>query len=296
MRFISRAALLATTVGSLAAGPAFAAPPIWESSFGSILTALTGQDDDTDSASLSFNFPYLGTDYTTVYVGTNGCIQLGSLGTDNDIDYDHWDYFEEFINDAAPEICPLNTDLDLSTTGTIHFNDLGDHAVFTWNGVGTDQDETALSTFQVQIWNTGRIVFGYNGILNGPGENLLVSLNEGIVTGITLSDNVDPGPIDLNSAPLATGPTAYERWCYDTANSCGIGGVDTGLPGPTNLAFDLDQQNVIFDPIVRGSGFNVSSTFNAPQVVPTLSQWGLFLLGGLMALVAIFANRKRNAV
>lgn len=296
MQFFSKTALLAATVGSLAAGPALAAPPIWESSFGSILASLTGEDDDTTSVSLGFNFPYLGTNYTTIYVGTNGCIQLGSLGTDLDIDYDHWEYFEEFIDDAAPEICPLNTDLDLSTTGTIHFNDLGDHAVFTWNGVGTDQDETALSTFQVQIWNTGRIVFGYNGILNGPGENPLVSLNEGIVTGITLSNNVDPGPIDLNGAPLTTGPTAYQRWCYDAANSCGIGGVDTGLPGPTNLAFDLDQQNVIFDPIVGGRGFNVSSSFNTPQVVPTLSQWGLLLLGGLMALVGLAANRKRNAI
>lgn len=258
-----------------------------------MLASLTGQDDETTSVSLSFDFPFLGTDYTTIYVGTNGCIQLGSLGDDNDIDYDHWSYFEEFIDDDAPEICPMNTDLDLTSDGTIHFNDLGDHAVFTWNGVGTNEDLTAHSTFQVQIWNTGKIVFGYNGILNGPGENPLVSLDEGIVTGITLSNNVDPGPMDLSQAAGATGPTAYERWCYDTANSCGTGGTDMGMPGPTNLAFDLDQQNVVFDPIVGGSGFNVSGT-SVQKPVPALSEWSLMLLVAMLAIAGIVDQRLRT--
>ncbi|MEP7119057.1 MAG: hypothetical protein ABI880_15830, partial [Acidobacteriota bacterium] len=87
-------ALIATLL--LAAAPSFAQPPIWEASFGPAIASLTGQDDAEVSVVLSFAFPYDNTTYTTVYVGTNGCIQLGSLGTDNDIDYDHWSYFEEF--------------------------------------------------------------------------------------------------------------------------------------------------------------------------------------------------------
>ena len=287
---------VAVSIAALLSVPAQAIPPIWEPSFGSELLTLTTQDDATTSVVLSFNFPYEAASYTTVHIGTNGCVQLGSLGTDGDIDYDHWQYFEEFIDDSAPELCPLNTDLDLTTTGTIHFNDFGDHAVVTWNEVGTNQEATHLSTFQVQLWNTGRIVFGYNGILDGAGEDLLASLDEGIVVGITISDNVDPGPVDLSNGPFSTGATAYERWCYDAADSCGVNGSNTGLPGPINTAFDLDQRNVIFDPL-PGTGFTVSNAVDGagPTAIPTLSQWSLMVLGALLALVGLRAHRRRAA-
>jgi hypothetical protein len=164
----------------LAAAPAFAQPPIWETNFGPAIVSLTGQDDATESVNLTFSFPYGNTGYTTVFVGTNGCIQLGSLGTDDAIDYDHWSYFEEFYADAAPEICPINTDWDLGTNGTVHFNDFGNRAVFTWNEIGTNQNEDALATFQVQIEQSGRIVFGYNGILDEDGEDLIGDMSEGL--------------------------------------------------------------------------------------------------------------------
>ena len=104
-------------------------PPIWEPNFGSELTDLTGEDDETTEVSLGFLFPYAGTDYANVFVGTNGALQLGSLGTDDDIDYDMWENLEQFIDDADPIISPFNTDLDLSTTGKIFVNDFGDRAV-----------------------------------------------------------------------------------------------------------------------------------------------------------------------
>ncbi len=286
----------------LAAAPALAQPPIWESNFGPAIASLTGDDDSTDFVTLSFSFPYDGTGYTTVYVGTNGCIQLGSLGTDDDIDYDHWSYFEEFYADAAPEICPINTDWDLTTNGTIHFNDFGNRAVFTWNEIGTNANNTALGSFQVQIEQSGRIVFGYNGILDGQGEDLIDDMDEGFVVGITSSNGVDPGPTDLTGGPFTAGGTTYERWCYDVADSCSEGGGGGGkvfgapkvkrtgvrvaqgtLPGPINTAFDLDQTNVIFEP--RGSVVEV----------PTLDNVGLGGLALLLAAAAFVALRRRSA-
>lgn len=289
----------------LAAAPALAQPAIWESNFGPAIASLTTEDDATDSVNLSFSFPYDGTGYTTVYVGTNGCIQLGSLGTDNDIDYDHWSYFEEFYNDAAPEICPINTDWDLTTNGTIHFNDFGNRAVFTWNEVGTNENNTALASFQVQIESSGRIVFGYNGILDDPTGDLLGDLDQGIVVGITSSNGFDPGPTDLTGGPFTAGGTTYARWCYDVADSCSEGGGGGGgkvagapkvnlprnpggvpqgnLPGPINTAFNLDQTNVIFEP--RGSVVEV----------PTLDNVGLGGLALLLAGAAFVALRRRSA-
>ncbi len=276
-----RLALLATLL--LAALPALADPPIWESNYGAEITSLTGEDDETDSVTLSFPFPYDAVNYTTVFVGTNGCIQLGSLGTDNNIDYDHWSYFEEFYDDAAPEICPINSDWALDSNGTVHFNDFGNRAVFTWNEVGTATNLDALSTFQVQIEASGRIVFGYNGILDGAGEDLIDDMGEGFVVGITSSDGVDPGPTDLSGGPFQPGGTIYERWCYDVADSCGEGGTDTKQPGspkvprapgrvpsgaslsgPINTAFDLDQTNVIFGAAAVVPSAPPTSTTPAP--------------------------------
>ena len=135
--------LAAALVGIfLAVGNCYAEPLIWETDFGDVLNDLTGNDDSETSVNLSFNFPFDGTDYTTVYVGTNGALQLGSLGDDSEIDYDVWEYMEQFLSDSAPLIAPFETDLDLGTTGTIHFNDFGDRAVFTWNEVGTNSNET----------------------------------------------------------------------------------------------------------------------------------------------------------
>ncbi len=138
----------------------WAQPAIWEGSYGAAIGSLTTEDDEYDSVVLSFPFPFEGTDYTTIFVGTNGDLQLGGLGNDGDIDYDHWEYMQEFIADGAPIIAAFNTDLDLSTEGTIHFNDFGDRAVFTWNEVGTDENEMALNTFQVQLYHSGVIVLG----------------------------------------------------------------------------------------------------------------------------------------
>jgi hypothetical protein len=224
---------------------ASAAPPIWESDFGAELTDLTGEDDEETDVTLSFPFPFEGTNYTMVYVGTNGGLQLGDLGDDDEIDYDAWESLDEFYDDGGePTIFPFNTDLDLETTGTIHFRDLGDRAVFTWNEVGSNEEEEHLATFQVQLLANGTIIFAYNGLFDDPGENLLDSLNEGIVVGISESTGNDPGTSDLSAAPFSTTEnTVYEVWFYDEDD-------------PENSEFDLDMKNLIFTPMADG-GFTV---------------------------------------
>lgn len=247
------------TVSSLAGAPDIPdPPPVWESAFGEILSDLTECDDDQDDVELSFSFPFGDNDYTTVYVGTNGGVQLGSDGDDGCIDYDNWECFDEFNDDGGyPNIMPLNTDLDLSSAGTIHFNDFGNRAVFTWNEVGAYDEELHLFTFQIQLLATGQIIFGYNGILNNEecNEDLLESLNEGILVGITESTGADdPGGSDLDSGQFSTSSsTIYQLWCFDEADSC-----DGDRAGPTNRAFDLDYQNVFFTPNA-GGGFLVSN-------------------------------------
>ena len=256
--------------------------PIWESNFGTELTDLTGEDDEQQEASLSFLFPYAGDTYSSVFAGTNGALQLGSLGDDDEIDYDLWEYLDEFIDDGAPIIAPFNTDLDLSTTGNIFFNDFGNRAVFTWDEVGTNENETALNSFQAQLFDDGTIIFGYGGILNDSGEDLLEDLDEGIVVGISLSDNRrDIAPNDLMSDVPFTGETTiYQLWCYDEVDSCEYDDTGETRPGALNTAFNLDMTNIIFTPNGE-TNFDVTKL---PSEVESVPEPGfnlvLFVLGG----------------
>lgn len=263
--------------------PAVAAPPIWEANFGPVLGMLTGTDDAGLRVDLSFFFPFDGTLYPDVWVGSNGALQLGSLGNDLDIDYDHWSYLEEFLADGAPTVAGFNSDLDLTSSGTIHLNDFGDRAVFTWNEVGTNLDETALLTFQITLHADGRIVLGYNGVLDGAGEGFLTDLDEGIVVGVAAGDipaPTDPGIFDLSNPPFVGGTTIHERWCYQVANTCGFSGEPGSRPGATNDAFDLDQRNVTFTPTQGG--------FLVPE--PATS----WLWGAVLLTMAIFARSRRQ--
>ena len=299
----------------VAASPAAATPPLWETDYGVLvppadpndpnsLDGLAGDDDAESEVTLGFSFPFEGVGYTTLFVGTNGCIQVGSLGFDGEIDYDHWEYFEEFyddddgIGDPEPVICPFNSDLDNSTDGLVWIHDFGDRAVFTWDEVGTNFNERHHLTFQAQLLADGTIVFGYNGILDGDGESVRASseggsLDEGIVIGITLSDGTHPSPaidFDLNGEPFVAGDTIFERWCYDRPNGCGENEIDLGYSGSANASWDLENQNVVFSPRV-GGGFAVAS-LGSPPASPASSVQGLFVLMLLLSVAALLAIRN----
>ncbi len=291
--------------------PAQAQPPLWDSDFGTELAVVSNCDDCEEAIALPFAFPCNGSTFNMAYVGSNGCIQLGGLGSDDDIDYNHWNYMEEFLSDSDPdnpEICPFNNDLDSGAGGTIYYNNSTNPLVITWDGVRAHNSTDDMVTFQILLYQDGRIVLNLNGIVVG-GD--LLDLEEGIVVGVTPSDLPyngepfvpgDPGPVDLNQGPFNFGPTAYERWCYDVANSCGTLGNDNGLPGPVNTAFDLDLWSICYIPIEDGfsitSGFEGEIGFSCEEVVvtevPTLSEWGLITMAAILGIVAFIVMRRRK--
>jgi hypothetical protein len=275
--------LLLTVAASFYIPQATATPVIWETDFGDEIADLSGEDDEQAEVSLSFQFNFFGQEYEDFWVGTNGGVQAdddgAGAGADDDIDYDIWDDMGEFLDDESPIFMPFSTDLDLSSTGSIHFNDFGDRAVFTWNEVGTYEEDEHLVSFQMQLLSDGSIIFAYNGLLDNDDEDLLESLNEGILVGISASDDPDdPFTSDLNGGDFLAGTTVFELWCYDEVDSC------DGFDGPMNTAFDLDQSNIIFTP--EGDGFRVSSL--VAQAVPEPSTLITMLLG----LVALVSRKK----
>src|SRR5690606_14957050 len=241
------------------------APELWESAIGDSLEALADEDDATAEVTLGFAFPFGDFSYTTVHVGTNGCMQLGTLGADGSLSYSLWNHLEEFFEDddgdgdPEPVLCPFGSDFDLRGSGSIHFNDRGDHAVFTWREDTPYDNDGDYATFQALLHADGRIVYSWNGIFDGTGESPLVSLSQGIVVGFSQSTGAveapETNPFDLD-ASFEAGLDIYQRWCFDTADTCGTGGVDLGWAGATNDAFHLDNRSVLFTPL-PGGGFAV---------------------------------------
>jgi len=98
-----------------------ATPAIWEASFGSELTDLTGEDDVETDVGLSFLFPFAGSTYTDISVSTNGLIGLGG-GADPTCCPTEDDLFDE----DQPTIAPFWSDMNLEDMGEVAFNEFGD--------------------------------------------------------------------------------------------------------------------------------------------------------------------------
>ncbi len=307
MRKLLVLALLLISISFYLPAQAGVGPPLWSDDFGTELPVVSDCDDCEEAIVLPFMFPFNGSTFNMAYVGSNGCIQLGGLGLDGEIDYDHWSYMEEFLSDSDPdnpEICPFNNDLNTGEGGTIYYNNSTNPLVITWDGVSSHNAPGLLATFQILLYEDGRIVLNLNGIV--VGGNLL-DLDEGIVVGVTPSDlpyddinliiPTDPGPVDLNQGPFNFGPTAYERWCFDEADSCGVDGDDTGLPGPINTAFDLDCWSISFDPVGNGffiTGFEGETGACSSASIPTLNEWGLIAMASILGIVGFMVMRRRK--
>jgi len=232
----------------ISSGAAFAAPPIWETDFGSDLSDVTGEDDSAEMVTLSFNFAYAGNSYTDIYMGSNGGVGLGGVG-----EADDYPSGSEFINTVDPMIAVLWSDMDLSDEGTAYFNDFGDRAVFTWDSIGSYEDSSSSNTFQLQLFDDGTIIFGYNGIEDNTSSYFDTDIHIGLSEG-----NLDnfPDEVDFTAGDFSTGATILEIFGYDDDD------------------FDLDGTNIIFTPDGTG-GYTVA--------VPTPGALSLLAVGGLVA-------------
>ena len=220
--------LLAFAVVTLSA---YAAPVIWEDDFGSELTQLTGADDREQHVFLDFDFPYFGTYYTGIFVNTNGLINFQA-----DVAPYNSNKVEDFINAPCPMIAPFWSDMDLTSTGKVFFNQFNGRAVITWDRVGSFMNPLAFFTFQVQLMADGRIIFGYNGIpdtISELDEALVVGLSQGNGSSSASRKNYTDGELcwpGLKAYKFTPSGTIYEVF-------------EVGIK-----PFDLDDSNLIFMP------------------------------------------------
>lgn len=98
-------------------------------------------------------FIFFGAQYDRLFVSTNGYVTFNSS-----------DFLARpspsSLATEQPRIAPLWADLDISSKGSIYYNRLADHHLITWNGVAQVLYSGA-STFQVALYDDGRIAFVY---------------------------------------------------------------------------------------------------------------------------------------
>lgn len=243
--------------GLSSGAPAGGQPSLWESDLGGELSVLAGDDDEAESVTAAFAFPYAGGSYSTFFVGDNGVVALGGLGEAEDFPAG-----DEFIESDAPVIAPFWSDLSLVSRGAAYANDLGDRIVFTWTEVGSNRDEEASFSFQLQLHANGQIVFGYDGIAGLGADEIDETVHVGLAPGGLASF---PTEVDYSQdTPFATaGDTLLERFAVGSA-------------------FDLDGENLVFTP-QAGGGYRVA--------IPEPSAIAL----GLAALVVVVLIRRRGS-
>jgi hypothetical protein len=129
--------------------------------FGAPLTPFIGIDGLTPDSNNGYRelvlsdapFSFSGQTYDTVFVGTNGYITFGKGDTSARPS-------ASALATEEPRIAPLWADLNLTARGNIYYNRLSDRHLITWVSVRQALFDGS-STFQVSLFDDGRICFTY---------------------------------------------------------------------------------------------------------------------------------------
>lgn len=166
---------------------------------GSRLTFFYGAGDVLDDFDNGYRdyrligprFPFYGTSYDQVYVGTNGYITFTQGDTAARPS-------ATSLATELPRIAPLWADLIATSQGSIYFNRLEGRYVITWNAIAQSQF-TGTSTFQVVLYDDGRIAFVYKKI---KARSSLVGISPGNRNQEAQALDLSKPPADTVSAPV----------------------------------------------------------------------------------------------
>jgi hypothetical protein len=113
-------------------------------------------------------FTFFGVSYDELFIGTNGYVTFEQGDTTGRIS-------AAALASEMPRIAPLWADLDVTENGGIYVNQLSDSLLITWNKAPQAQ-YSGPSTFQLLLFNDGRIAFVYKKV---KARNALVGLSPG---------------------------------------------------------------------------------------------------------------------
>lgn len=198
-------------------------------------TPLPLGDDDFVEVPLPFSFPFCGTSYSSVFVGSNGYLTFGGG------DFDFSESVAELLS-GLPRIAPLWDDLNPAAGGTVTAGPTGPDFFVEFD---------AVPEFGTANNNTFRIVLRPDGTYNVDYPN--IDALDGLVGRSPGGGAADPGETDLSAAPQPIAPgveTVYEIF---TASDNDLSGANLEF-GPCGT--------VLADPVIAVSP--TSFTFTVP--------------------------------
>lgn len=268
-------------------------------------TLLSLDDDDTVEVTLSGGkvFPYFGTDYTSLWVNSNGSVGMGSGDTTATASFAA--YF------SSPRVAAMFIDLDPSDGGTVHRQQFSDRFVVTFTNV-PEWFQTDATTMQTELFFDGTIRLSY---LSMDADFGIAGLSRGINVAPVFSSSDFSAYLDCASlnpfvAPYITG----DSWAEElTSHTLTI--LSEGLAPPLHYSWRRSGVPVGSDsstltiPIVTQSNegtYRATVTDSSKQVYQTppfvlyvapANQLPVAGLAGLATLSALFGallSRRRK--
>lgn len=243
-------------------------PPCIEANIGADL--LLGDDQVAAGRALGFSFPFGGTSTSVISVSSNGFLWLGT-NTDSACCNGN---AGEFLSLMA-RIAVVWTDLDPSSSGSVHLATFPGRAVVTWNNV-VEYGGSAALTAQVQLLADGSFIMSWQsplaidshttltGIARGSNIgtartlDITASLPFDSGTSATVYEAFGAGQIDLGGNVVVFTPNTQGGYTITRRNDCRFASfsrVGTGCPAslPVTLIGSVASRPVIgsnFDMIV----------------------------------------------
>lgn len=187
--------------------------------FDNTVGTILGAGDDTNhkvTFTSGFTFDFAGQTWSEVWIRSNANVTFGRTGNP-----DFYDANDFFI-DGLPLIAVLFADLNPAAGGRIHYRQLADRFVITWENV-PEFDNNNSNTVQLTLFANGVFDIAYNGVGIGVpinGQPLIVGLTRGNASG-------EYQNVDFSSLPI-TGSTAvalfedFEQIAYREVNTVEI--------------------------------------------------------------------------
>jgi len=182
-------------------------------------------DDDSQQVSFSggFSFPFFGSAYSSVFIGSNGYLTFGS--SDNR-------YSGSLnVHNSLPRVSAVFTDLNPRSGGSVRYSQQEEKFVVTFVDVPTYGNSANLQSFQIALHSDGAITITY----------LQVSTTAAVVTGVSSGSTADAVSKDLSTVPACASepvaPTAAPTSAPTPAPTTAAPTPAPPVPSPGAVAF-----------------------------------------------------------
>lgn len=173
-----------------------------------------------------FTFPFYGTNYTKLYINTNGGVTFGAGSMA---------YFTAVESIAQPGIGILWGDLDPSqgdpaNPDQINYQQFDDHFVITYTEVAEHVDPTKLNSMTLTLYASGKVTMSYD---RQDTNHCILAVFDGSATGYVYSPNPVVVQPSYDSYASGTGTIVYDT---------------DGIVGTQPSAHTLEGMTVTFNP------------------------------------------------